>query len=98
MARQDLNYLAPEYIFAQGGAIGFDLAKADMFSFGCLISTVYNHLKTPFDAGDNIAMYKKCTEQVCKEIYFFSFCIYILIVKDELNQNGILNFVWFDSY
>jgi len=64
VARQDLNYLAPEWIFSQAGEVGFDLCKADMFSFGCLISAIYNQLRTPFDAGDNIASYKKCTGQV----------------------------------
>lgn len=66
VARQDLNYLAPEWIFTQAGSVQFDLCKADMFSFGCLISAVYNQLKTPFDAGDNIAAYKKCTEQLSR--------------------------------
>lgn len=71
VARQDLNYLAPEWVFSQPGAVDFDLCKADMFSFGCLISAVYNELKTPFDAGDNIASYKKCSEQVRILFYFF---------------------------
>ncbi|XP_066927614.1 SCY1-like protein 2 [Clytia hemisphaerica] len=66
VARQDLNYLSPEWIFSQAGALDFDLSKTDMFSFGCLVSAVYNQLKTPFDAGDNIAMYKKCTEQLSR--------------------------------
>ena len=68
-ARQDLNYLAPEHIFMQSRDF-----KSDMFSFGCLVSSVYNNLRTPFDAGNNISAYKKCIEQVnklCKKSLWF---------------------------
>jgi len=66
MCRPDLNYLAPEWIFAQQGSYTFDICKADMFSFGCLMSAVYNHLKTPFDASDSVPNYKKSTEQLSR--------------------------------
>ncbi|XP_065646928.1 SCY1-like protein 2 isoform X3 [Hydra vulgaris] len=64
IARPDLNYLAPEFLLRQPNDEFLDLSATDMFSFGCLISALYNNLKTPFDTGDNIAMYKKCLEQL----------------------------------
>ena len=63
IAKPELNYLAPEYILCQSREFA-----SDMYSFGCLMNAVYNRLKTPFDASNNVQSYKKCIEQVWEYI------------------------------
>jgi len=61
VAKPELNYIAPEYILCQAREFA-----SDMYSFGCLVNAVYNPLKTPFDASNNVQSYKKCIEQFCR--------------------------------